>query len=53
MIFGQNKYTSKIINNFISQTSEDVARYSARDSIIAKVMDYVNNRWQVTSKGYK
>ena len=26
-------------------TSEDVARYSAEDPIIAKVMDYINNGW--------
>ena len=26
-------------------TSEDVARYSARDPIVAKVMDYINNGW--------
>ena len=25
--------------------SKDVARYSARDPIIAKVMDYINNGW--------
>ena len=28
-----------------STTSEDVARFSARDPIIAKVMDYINNGW--------
>ena len=26
-------------------TSEDVARYSAQDPIITKVMDYINNEW--------
>ena len=26
-------------------TSEDVARYSTEDPIIAKVMDYINNGW--------
>ena len=28
-----------------SNLSEDVARYSARDPIIAKVMYYINNGW--------
>ena len=26
-------------------TSEDVAKYSAQDLILAKVMVYINNRW--------
>ena len=26
-------------------TSEEVARYSTEDPIIAKVMDYINNGW--------
>ena len=28
-------------------TSKDVARYSARDPIVAKVMDYINDGWSV------
>ena len=47
---------SSVLKNYVVMTelhhspttSEDVARYSARDPIIAKIMDYINNGWPGT-----
>ena len=44
---------SSVLENYVLMTelchspttSEDIARYSAWDPIIAKVMDYINNGW--------
>ena len=44
---------SSVLENYVlmielchsPRMSEDVARYSAQDSIITKVMDYINNGW--------